>query len=64
MLGTLMESSRAGQRWPSLADAVDLLAGGLRHRLGLSTVAAVVAVVVVVVARRCHGVSGDGLPEG
>jgi hypothetical protein len=38
MLGTLMESARPGQRWPSLADAVDLLAGGIRHRAGLSAV--------------------------
>jgi hypothetical protein len=38
MVGTLMESARPGQRWPSVADAVDLLAGGVRHRLGLSSV--------------------------
>lgn len=38
LVGTLLEASRPGQRWPSAADAVDLLAGGIRHRLGLSTV--------------------------
>jgi hypothetical protein len=38
MVGTLMESARPGQRWPSPADAVDLIAGGLRHRAGLSAV--------------------------
>jgi hypothetical protein len=38
MIGTLMESARPGQSWPSVADSVDLLGGALRRRLGLSTV--------------------------
>ena len=38
MLDTLLRSSRPGQRWPSPADAVDLIAGGLRNRAGLSAV--------------------------
>jgi hypothetical protein len=38
MIGTLMESASPGQTWPSVAEAVDLLGGALRQRLGLSTV--------------------------
>lgn len=33
MLGVLMTGARAGQRWPGLTDAADLLAGALRIRL-------------------------------
>jgi hypothetical protein len=38
LIGTLMALSQPGRRWPSVADAVDLLAGGFRRRLGFTTV--------------------------
>ena len=39
LLGTLLDTARPGQRRPSVADAADLVLGGLRQRLG-GTVAA------------------------
>lgn len=39
LLGTLLDTARPGQRRPTVADAADLVLGGLRQRLG-ATVAA------------------------
>jgi hypothetical protein len=41
MVGTLMEAARPEQRWPSPADAADLLDAGLAARTGLSSDSAI-----------------------
>jgi DNA-directed RNA polymerase specialized sigma24 family protein len=39
LLGTLLDTARPGQRRPTVADAADLMLGGLRQRLGGSVAA-------------------------
>src|SRR5437667_8243019 len=38
ILGTLLETARPGQTRPTVADTMDLFAGGVRQRLGLNQV--------------------------
>ena len=37
IVSTMLDAMPAGRRWPDPADAADVVAGGLRHRLGTAS---------------------------